>query len=116
MGTQRKTGNAEAGAGGTTACMTACLPELDDDDFRATQGATRLAWALAQELRDHRVASLALAPGFTATERVQAAFERNPKMADEDGGFRPTEPPPTPDAPPARRRTTSRSSSAPGDI
>ena len=59
----------------------------------AKQVARRLAWAMAQELRAHRAASIALAPGFTATERVQAAFERNPNMAKEAGGFRPTETP-----------------------
>jgi len=36
---------------------------------------------------------IAPAPGFTATERVQAAFERNPKMTEEAGGLRPTETP-----------------------
>jgi NAD(P)-dependent dehydrogenase (short-subunit alcohol dehydrogenase family) len=36
----------------------------------------RLVWAMAQELRDHGVAALAVAPGFMRTERVVEAFRR----------------------------------------
>ena len=36
----------------------------------------RLVWAIAQELRDHGVAALAVAPGFMRTERVVEAFRR----------------------------------------
>jgi NAD(P)-dependent dehydrogenase (short-subunit alcohol dehydrogenase family) len=36
----------------------------------------RLAWAVAQELREHGIASLAVAPGFMRTERVMEAFRR----------------------------------------
>jgi NAD(P)-dependent dehydrogenase (short-subunit alcohol dehydrogenase family) len=36
----------------------------------------RLAWAMAQELREHGIAALAVAPGFMRTERVVEAFQR----------------------------------------
>jgi NAD(P)-dependent dehydrogenase (short-subunit alcohol dehydrogenase family) len=36
----------------------------------------RLVWALAQELRSHDIAALAVAPGFMRTERVVEAFRR----------------------------------------
>jgi NAD(P)-dependent dehydrogenase (short-subunit alcohol dehydrogenase family) len=38
--------------------------------------AARLTWAIAQELREHRIAALAVAPGFMRTERVVEAFHR----------------------------------------
>jgi NAD(P)-dependent dehydrogenase (short-subunit alcohol dehydrogenase family) len=37
---------------------------------------SRLAWAMAQELREHGIAALAVAPGFMRTERVVEAFRR----------------------------------------
>jgi NAD(P)-dependent dehydrogenase (short-subunit alcohol dehydrogenase family) len=36
----------------------------------------RLVWAIAQELREHGIAALAVAPGFMRTERVVEAFRR----------------------------------------
>jgi NAD(P)-dependent dehydrogenase (short-subunit alcohol dehydrogenase family) len=36
----------------------------------------RLTWAMAQELREHGIAALAVAPGFMRTERVIEAFRR----------------------------------------
>jgi len=36
----------------------------------------RLVWAMAQELREHGIAALAVAPGFMRTERVSEAFRR----------------------------------------
>ncbi len=36
----------------------------------------RLTWAMAQELREHGIATLAVAPGFMRTERVVEAFRR----------------------------------------
>ena len=36
----------------------------------------RLAWAMAQELREHGIAAVAVAPGFMRTERVVEAFRR----------------------------------------
>jgi NAD(P)-dependent dehydrogenase (short-subunit alcohol dehydrogenase family) len=38
----------------------------------------RMAFGLAQELRPHRVAAVALAPGFMRTERVMQAHAREP--------------------------------------
>jgi NAD(P)-dependent dehydrogenase (short-subunit alcohol dehydrogenase family) len=42
----------------------------------AKHAIARLAWAMAQELREHGIASLAVAPGFMRTERVVEAFRR----------------------------------------
>jgi NAD(P)-dependent dehydrogenase (short-subunit alcohol dehydrogenase family) len=36
----------------------------------------RLTWAMGQELREHGIAALAVAPGFMRTERVVEAFRR----------------------------------------
>lgn len=53
----------------------------------------RLAWAMAQELRPHGIAAVALAPGFMRTERVVEAFRRA-GMADRlDGPGGPSETP-----------------------
>jgi NAD(P)-dependent dehydrogenase (short-subunit alcohol dehydrogenase family) len=38
----------------------------------------RMAYAMAQELREHRVAAVAIAPGFMRTERVMAAHHEQP--------------------------------------
>jgi NAD(P)-dependent dehydrogenase (short-subunit alcohol dehydrogenase family) len=38
----------------------------------------RMAYAMAQELRTHRVAAVAIAPGFMRTERVLAAHRAQP--------------------------------------
>ncbi len=42
----------------------------------AKNAVARLVWALAQELRDHNIASVAVAPGFMRTERIVEAFRR----------------------------------------
>lgn len=42
----------------------------------AKHGVARLVWAMAQELREHGIAALAVAPGFMRTERVVEAFRR----------------------------------------
>ncbi len=42
----------------------------------AKNAVARLAWSMAQELRAHDIAVLALAPGFMRTERVVEAFRR----------------------------------------
>ncbi len=41
----------------------------------AKNAANRMAFGMAQELKEHNVAAVALAPGFVRTERVAAAFE-----------------------------------------
>jgi NAD(P)-dependent dehydrogenase (short-subunit alcohol dehydrogenase family) len=42
----------------------------------AKKAVARLTWAIAQELREHGIAALAVAPGFMRTERVVEAFRR----------------------------------------
>jgi NAD(P)-dependent dehydrogenase (short-subunit alcohol dehydrogenase family) len=42
----------------------------------AKNAVSRLTWAMAQELREHGIAVLAVAPGFMRTERVVEAFRR----------------------------------------
>lgn len=42
----------------------------------AKNAVARLTWAMAQELREHGIAALAVAPGFMRTERVVEAFRR----------------------------------------
>jgi NAD(P)-dependent dehydrogenase (short-subunit alcohol dehydrogenase family) len=48
----------------------------------------RMAWEMAQELRPHGIAAVALAPGFMRTERVVEAFRRAgmPDRLDGPGG------------------------------
>ncbi|RPI53685.1 MAG: SDR family NAD(P)-dependent oxidoreductase [Acidobacteria bacterium] len=60
----------------TTANLEA-LPYLRNLFYDLAKNAVaRLAWASAQELREHGIASLAVAPGFMRTERVVEAFRR----------------------------------------
>jgi NAD(P)-dependent dehydrogenase (short-subunit alcohol dehydrogenase family) len=42
----------------------------------AKNAVARLTWAIAQEVREHGIAALAVAPGFMRTERVVEAFRR----------------------------------------
>lgn len=42
----------------------------------AKNAVARMIWAMAQELREHGIAALAVAPGFMRTERVVEAFRR----------------------------------------
>ena len=53
----------------------------------------RLVWAMAQEVREHRIASLAVAPGFMRTERIVEAFRRAGAAAALDGPGGPKETP-----------------------
>jgi NAD(P)-dependent dehydrogenase (short-subunit alcohol dehydrogenase family) len=53
----------------------------------------RLTWATAQELREHGIASLAVAPGFMRTERIVEAFRRAGALAALDGPGGPKETP-----------------------
>lgn len=48
----------------------------------------RMVWAVARELREHGIASVAVAPGFMRTERVVEAFTRGgaPDALDGPGG------------------------------
>ena len=53
----------------------------------------RLVWAMAQELRAHGLAALAVAPGFMRTERVVEAFRRAGMEERLDGPGGPSETP-----------------------
>ena len=41
----------------------------------AKHGIVRMIWGLARELKPYRIATVAIAPGFTRTERVLSAFK-----------------------------------------
>ena len=49
----------------------------------------RMAFGMAQELKRHRIASVALSPGFMRTERVMAHLEADPELQERYGA--PTE-------------------------
>jgi NAD(P)-dependent dehydrogenase (short-subunit alcohol dehydrogenase family) len=60
----------------TTANLEA-LPYLRNLFYDLAKNAiARLVWAMAQEVREHGIATLAVAPGFMRTERVVEAFRR----------------------------------------
>ena len=60
----------------TTANLEA-LPYMRNVFYDLAKNAiSRLTWAMAQELRESRIAALAVAPGFMRTERVVEAFRR----------------------------------------
>ena len=60
----------------TTANLEA-LPYLRNLYYDLAKNAVaRLTWAIAQELREHGIAAVAVAPGFMRTERVVEAFQR----------------------------------------
>ena len=65
---------------GLIVCTTAnldALPYLRNLFYDLSKNAVaRLVWAMAQELREHGIAALAVAPGFMRTERVVEAFRR----------------------------------------
>jgi NAD(P)-dependent dehydrogenase (short-subunit alcohol dehydrogenase family) len=54
----------------------------------AKNAVARLVWAMAEELREHGIAALAVAPGFMRTERIVEAFRRAgvPDALDGPGG------------------------------
>jgi NAD(P)-dependent dehydrogenase (short-subunit alcohol dehydrogenase family) len=65
------------------------LPYLRNIFYDLSKNAVaRLVWAMAQEVREHGIAALAVAPGFTRTERVVEAFRRAGAMdaIDKPGG------------------------------
>jgi NAD(P)-dependent dehydrogenase (short-subunit alcohol dehydrogenase family) len=59
----------------------------------AKNAVSHLVWAMAQELREHNVAAVALAPGFMRTERVVEAFTRAGASQALDGPGGPKETP-----------------------
>jgi NAD(P)-dependent dehydrogenase (short-subunit alcohol dehydrogenase family) len=61
----------------STTAQLAVLPYLRNVFYDLSKNAvTRLVWSMAQELREHNIASLAVAPGFMRTERIIEAFTR----------------------------------------
>jgi NAD(P)-dependent dehydrogenase (short-subunit alcohol dehydrogenase family) len=75
----------------TTANLDA-LPYLRNLFYDLSKNAVaRMAWAMAQELREHGIAALAVAPGFMRTERVVEAFRRAGASAALDGPGGPKE-------------------------
>jgi NAD(P)-dependent dehydrogenase (short-subunit alcohol dehydrogenase family) len=70
------------------------LPYLSNIFYDLAKNAiARMTWAMAQELRPHGIAALALAPGFMRTERVIEAFRRAGALAALDGPGGPRETP-----------------------
>jgi NAD(P)-dependent dehydrogenase (short-subunit alcohol dehydrogenase family) len=59
----------------------------------AKHAVARLVWAMAQELREHGITALAVAPGFMRTERVVEAFRRAGALGALDGPGGPKETP-----------------------
>lgn len=59
----------------------------------AKHASVRMMWGLAQELRDHKIATIALAPGFTRSERVLAAFKVDEQHWQDIPGLAQTESP-----------------------
>jgi len=51
----------------------------------AKNAVSHLVWAMAQELREHGITSVAVAPGFMRTERIVEAFTRAGAAAALDG-------------------------------
>jgi len=75
----------------TTANLDA-LPYLRNLYYDVSKNAVaRLVWAMAQELRDHGIAAVAVAPGFMRTERIVEAFRRAGAAAALDGPGGPKE-------------------------
>jgi NAD(P)-dependent dehydrogenase (short-subunit alcohol dehydrogenase family) len=75
----------------TTANLDA-LPYMRNVFYDLAKNAiARLTWAMAQELREHGIAALAVASGFMRTERVVEAFRRAGASAALDGPGGPKE-------------------------
>jgi NAD(P)-dependent dehydrogenase (short-subunit alcohol dehydrogenase family) len=70
------------------------LPYLRNVYYDLSKNAVaRLVWAMAEELREHHIAAVAVAPGFMRTERVTEAFRRAGAEAALDGPHGPKETP-----------------------
>ena len=77
----------------TTANLRA-LPYLRNIFYDLAKNAVaHLTWAIAEELREHDIAAVAVAPGFMRTERVVEAFQRAGALAALDGPGGPRETP-----------------------
>jgi NAD(P)-dependent dehydrogenase (short-subunit alcohol dehydrogenase family) len=70
------------------------LPYLKNIFYELSKNAVaRMVWAMAEELRDHQIASVAVAPGFMRTERITEAFRRAGAESALDGPHGPKETP-----------------------
>ena len=77
----------------TTANLDA-LPYLRNLFYDLAKNAVaRLVWAIAQEVKEHGIAALAVAPGFMRTELVVEAFRRAGALEALDGSGGPKETP-----------------------
>jgi NAD(P)-dependent dehydrogenase (short-subunit alcohol dehydrogenase family) len=78
----------------STTANLAALPYLRNVFYDLSKNAVaRLVWAMAEELREHGIGSMAVAPGFMRTERVTEAFRRAGAAAALDGPGGPKETP-----------------------
>jgi NAD(P)-dependent dehydrogenase (short-subunit alcohol dehydrogenase family) len=78
----------------TTTVKLDVLPYLRNIFYDLAKNAVaRLTWAMAQELREHGIAAVAVAPGFMRTERVVEAFRRAGAMDALNGPGGPKETP-----------------------
>src|SRR5215212_3566250 len=76
----------------STTANLASLPYMPNLFYDLAKNAiARLVWAMAQELREHGIAAVAVAPGFMRTERVVEAFRRAGASAALDGPGGPKE-------------------------
>jgi NAD(P)-dependent dehydrogenase (short-subunit alcohol dehydrogenase family) len=78
----------------TTTARLDVLPYLRNIFYDVAKNAVaRLTWAMAQELREHGIAAVAVAPGFMRTERIVEAFRKAGAMQALDGPGGPKETP-----------------------
>ena len=78
----------------TTTARLDLLPYLRNIFYDAAKHTVaRLTWAMAHELREHDIATVALAPGFMRTERVVEAFRKAGAMDALNGPSGPKETP-----------------------
>ena len=78
----------------STTANLAPLPYLRNVFYDLSKHAiARLVWVMAEELREHGIGSIAVAPGFMRTERVTEAFRRAGAAAALDGPGGPKETP-----------------------
>lgn len=78
----------------STTANVAALPYMPNLFYDlAKHTVARMIWAMAEELRPHGIAAVAVAPGFMRTERVVEAFRRAGMASALDGPHGPTETP-----------------------
>ena len=78
----------------TTTARLDVLPYLRNIFYDLAKNAVaRVTWAMAEELREHGIAAVAVAPGFMRTERVVEAFRKAGAMEALNGPGGPKETP-----------------------